>query len=246
MTAGPLGAAAARPGERGGDRGDHQPEDEEQPGEDFAGESLAVRRGGGAARRPGEHDADRVAVVPGELQEDVIEPGLSRPAEEAAKEGERASEAGEEEAGVDGQPAYPRAKVGPPGRQMAVDQGDRRSAGSEDAGLEAEQVGDGEERAGDDRRAGEVSAERREAEHDEEQDAERRERRQRIRLGAAEEQRQRHQERRDRQGVNPRQSEALAEDEDGDDAERRAGRPGECHGRSPDFARQGEEERRQP
>ncbi|MDQ1349452.1 MAG: hypothetical protein QG573_2831 [Acidobacteriota bacterium] len=246
MATGSLGIAAARPDECGADRGDEQCENEEQPGENLAREGLAAGAGVRAARRPGEHDADRVAVVPGELQEDVIEPGLARPAEEAATEGERAGEAAEEEAGVDGQPAYPRAKVGPTGRQMAVDQGDCRGAGGEDAGLEAEQVGDGEERAGDDRRAGEGSAERREAEHDEEQDAERRERRQPIRRRAAEEQRQRHQERRDGQGVDPRQSETLAEDEDGDHAERRAGRPSECHGRGSDFARQADEQRRQP
>ena len=198
VAAGRVEIAAARPDERGGDRGDEQREDEEQPGENLAREGLAAGGGVGAARRPGENDADGVAVVPGELQEDVLEPGSARPAEEAATEGERAREAGEEEAGVDGQPAHPLAKVDPAGRQMAVDQCDCRGARGEDAGLEAEQVGDSEERAGDDGRAGEAAAERREAEHDEEQDAERRERRERIRLRAAEEQRQRHQERRDR------------------------------------------------
>ncbi len=246
MAAGRIEVAAARPDERGADRGDQQPEDEQQPGEDLAGESLAVRGGYGAARRPGENAADRVAMVASELQEDVLEPRLSRPAEEAATEGERASEAGEEEAGVDGQPAHALAKVGPAGRQVAVDQRGGRSDGGEDTGLEAKEVGECEERAGDDGRAGEASAERREAEHDEEQDAERRERRRRIRLRTAEEQRQRHQESRDRQRLGTQHSEALGEDEGGNDSERRAGDPGERHGRRPDFARQGEEERRQP
>lgn len=245
VAAGRVEIAAARPDERGGDRGDEQREDEEQPGENLAREGLAAGGGVGAARRPGENDADGVAMVAGELQEDVLEPGSARPAEEAATEGERAREAGEEEAGVDGEPAQPLAKVDPAGRQVAVDQCDHRGARGEDAGLEAEQVGDGKERAGDDGRAGEAAAERREAEHDEEQDAERRERRKCIRLRAAEEQRQRHQERRDRKRLGAKQSEAPAEDEDGNDSERRAGDSRERHGRRPDLARQGEKERRQ-
>jgi hypothetical protein len=81
VAAGRVEIAAARPDECGGDRGDEQREDEEQPGENLAREGLAAGGGDGAARRPGENDTDRVAVVAGELQEDVVEPGSSRPAE---------------------------------------------------------------------------------------------------------------------------------------------------------------------